>query len=1154
MNESENSNSLINNEFLLFSNLIAGDKKDKNVLWLGTAGGLDKFNKVSETFTHFIVGERVLNIAIDDKNLVWAATDSGIYKIDGDEESLFKTPSEVWSLLDRGDFIWYGLKNGEVGKFYKESGVYEKLSTFEMNILGIKPGLENRIFLFGGASGGGLVEIDEISGESFIYTTVVDNKNSISSNGIRYVLKDSTDVLWFFNNSGVIDSYNPLLDKFVLFNQENGDLVSNTAMPRVEDSDGNIWIAFLEGISKYIKETGEFVLYSNDPNDPDSLPHNYASGVFEDSNGVLWVGTFDSDLVTLNKDTGKVIDRYTIKAVYDMVQDKKDSNIYYAVTYLGGMYKLNISTREIKNFINDPNNPKSMGSNISVSIINDSENDELLWLGTLGGGLNSFNTVTEEFKWYKNNPDDESSLVSDTAWSITEDSNGIIWVSTDSGLDKFDKENETFTHFNESNGFPGTVCHFSIEDNFKDLWIGTDVGLIRFDLEIEKVERVFTQADGIHSNAFFATAFTKARDGQIWVGGFKGINSFYPEKIRDNSYQPPVFFTSLTKGGDIIDFESSIERVDTLTLDWRENFFEFKVSALNFTLPEKNSYSYMMEGLETQWYDSGINRQGRYSGLKPGEYTLKVRAFNNDGIESDKIASLNIKVLPPPWGTWWAYSLYIIIVAGSLFIYLTRQRRAKKLLEKLVDKRTVELKEARIEADRANKAKTDFLANMSHEIRTPMNSILGFSEILLGREKNSENIKYLQSIYTNGNSLLTLINDILDISKVEAGKMNLIYAPMSMENIVGETDIIFRNKAEEKGITLKVNYDRTIPEAVILDETRVRQILVNLVGNAVKFTSKGEISINTKMVGENCIEINVSDTGKGIKESDLENIFEAFVQSSGQNIEEYGGTGLGLLITKKLVELMGGSIRVESQLGRGSSFIILFDNIEIANPEDLRTTVIYNFNTKKVNFDFAKIVIADDIGYNRELIKGFLGEYEFEFIEACNGIEAIEMTRKYSPDILLLDIKMPGKSGNEVVKELKSSEDTKNIPIIIITASMMKSDEDHIQAISDGYMRKPIRKNELIDTLMKFLKHEVIEVDEESMEKENKDEVIVLPDDETLRNYIELLESGLYDDLKLQVNELAKKDKKYLHFSKKAVTLIDVYNNKGLKNLFTREN
>ncbi|WP_372368539.1 ATP-binding protein [Candidatus Uabimicrobium sp. HlEnr_7] len=385
----------------------------------------------------------------------------------------------------------------------------------------------------------------------------------------------------------------------------------------------------------------------------------------------------------------------------------------------------------------------------------------------------------------------------------------------------------------------------------------------------------------------------------------------------------------------------------------------------------------------------------------------------------------------------------------------------------------IQLKKAIVAAEMANKAKSEFLANMSHEIRTPMNAILGFTVILSELITDEKQKEYLQSIQTSGKSLLSLINDILDLSKVEAGKLKLEYTTVDIRQLCNEMKQIFITKIENKGLNFYIDIDENISDGFILDEVRLRQVLVNIIGNAVKFTDKGYIKILVKVTAlkEEYVSctIAVEDTGIGVPQEQKEIIFNAFEQQQGQSHAVFGGTGLGLAITKRLVEMMEGNIYIEDNITHGSRFIIHLPSVKMAPLSSLEEKI--QLDISQISFHAAVILIADDIDINRDLVKLFLGNYDFTFIEAKNGEEAINMTKEHLPDLVFMDIKMPVINGYEATRQLKIFETTKTIPIVALTASAMKQDEEQLKKICDGFLSKPVAKNRLIEEMTKFLPH-----------------------------------------------------------------------------------
>lgn len=398
-------------------------------------------------------------------------------------------------------------------------------------------------------------------------------------------------------------------------------------------------------------------------------------------------------------------------------------------------------------------------------------------------------------------------------------------------------------------------------------------------------------------------------------------------------------------------------------------------------------------------------------------------------------------------------------------------------LEELVSTRTQELEKAKVLAESSTRAKSEFLANMSHEIRTPMNSIIGFADILFSRIKDEKQLSQLSSIRSSAKSLLGIINDILDLSKVEAGKLMLEYEPVDLKKVAQEIKNVFSHKIKEKGLLFNLEFSNDLPEMVLIDEVRFRQILFNIIGNAIKFTDKGFIKVflkcNTNIINEQNKDIIliVEDTGMGIPEEQQDMIFEAFNQQSGQSTKKFGGTGLGLTITKRFIEMMKGSITLKSSVGKGSIFTIVFPDIEPTD-NNLNFSNEKTYTPGQVIFEPATLLVCDDNESNRKLILDLLSDSPLNIFEAESGTEAIEKAKAILPDLILMDLKMPGIDGYDVTKYLKDNELTKKIPVIVLSASarLLKIDLKE-EKLFDASLMKPINIGELISKLKLFLKY-----------------------------------------------------------------------------------
>ncbi|MGB2894679.1 MAG: ATP-binding protein, partial [Anaerolineales bacterium] len=544
------------------------------------------------------------------------------------------------------------------------------------------------------------------------------------------------------------------------------------------------------------------------------------------------------------------------------------------------------------------------------------------------------------------------SLGDDILLDVHLDQSGVLWAATVSGLDRLLPESGTFKHYREKDGLANNTIYGILEDDEENLWLSTNNGLSKFNIQDESFTN-FDVNDGLQSNEFNQNAFFKNSRGEMFFGGLSGVNTFFPNEVVNNSYVPPIVITDFklfnesVEVGDESPLQKPINVTETIELAYTDDFFSFEFASLHFSAPEENQYAYIMEGLDKGWNHIGSRRFAGYTNVPPGEYTFRVRGTNRDGVWNEAGAAINIIIPPPFWQTWWFRTLVAAIVTGGIIGFITLRVRSvetkRKQLALQVEEKTKELRETLGElkrskeaAEAANRAKSVFLANMSHELRTPLNAILGFSQLMIrptasdpdqAGTLSADQMENLEVIVRSGEHLLGLINEVLEMSKIEAGRATLNKQNFDLHRMIEGMEDMFRLRAEQTGLELELILGPNVPRYIHADEGKLRQVLMNLLGNAIKFTEEGGLTIEVQCVQSSedppCPRLRfvISDTGLGIAPEELETVFDPFVQAANTH-QEHEGTGLGLSISLQFAELMGGNLTASSELGVGSSFTL----------------------------------------------------------------------------------------------------------------------------------------------------------------------------------------------------------------------------------------
>ncbi len=875
------------------------DRSDR--VWVGTAQGLDRWDPAHRSFVHLLAGEQVSRIYEDDSGLLWVGTfDHGLHVLDQDGHLIrsFRHDAQLSASLVSDD----------VRAILKDQAGHLWIGTAD-----------------------GLDLLDGSSARFDHYRQDASDTESLRDSFIMSLYQDDAGLVWIGTRSGGVSRWNP--HSWELGSHRPEWLGGKPVTAFADAPNDRVWIASLGGgLYQFDGSTGQAQSIDRMLTHHDALADQRVMSLREDRRGALWIGTMASGLQKfangrLESIPVKAGDPHATSAAGIMtIYESRDGRIWIG-THGGGANVLDPVTGLVRQL------PPLSGANVSA-IVEDMHGN--LWIGTDGGGLDLVRPDGRMVRAFHHDPADLATLPTNTVYALAVDQKGRVWVATDGGGlaevigNASTPEDIHFRIITREEGLSSDTIYGIVVDSADRLWISGNSGLMRFDPDTGSV-KTYHRQHGLQGEEFDFGAFHRLSDGRVCFGGPGGFNIFDPSHISENRRPPRLALVQVTVMGVPLSGGTPSWLLNRVPLDYRANIVSLDFGALDFTSPKRNRIAYRMAGLTDSWIDLGSQHRITLTNLDAGDHVLEVLAANADSVWSETPLRLTIHRDPAPWRSPWAYTAYLL-AALALIAYRVRLQRLKfrrialeqQRLETEVALRTRELRESNQALEEAVQAKGRFMDRMSHELRTPMNGVLGMTELLVRTTLSGTQARLTQTIRSSAQVLLQIVNDLLDLSKINAGKVALEELSLDLVRILEECAALFAGATVDKGVELIVCPPPMEAANLLGDPLRLRQIVMNLIGNAVKFTAQGEIVVRADIEFIDAVQatlrLSVADSGIGMDAVTIAKIFNPFMQADESTTRRFGGTGLGLAICRELTQLMGGTITVESQPQVGSTF------------------------------------------------------------------------------------------------------------------------------------------------------------------------------------------------------------------------------------------